>query len=69
MDKRIRLEGFSVYEYSEIEWMEAIRQMAEWIQEGLIKVEETVSMGFNSLPQAFIDRYQGKVVGMQVVRV
>jgi len=69
VDKRIRLQGFSVYDYGQSQWLEAMGQMAEWILDGQIKIEETVLEGFDKLSQAFIDRYEGRVVGMQVVKV
>jgi len=69
VDKRIRIEGFSVCEFGEREWKEAMDQMFQWIIQGKIKVEETVLEGFDKLPQAFLGRYNAKAMGMQVVKV
>ncbi|XP_021949145.1 prostaglandin reductase 1 [Folsomia candida] len=69
VDKRIRLEGFSIYAYDEKTWNEAMNTMAIWVMEGKILVEERVLEGFETLGQAFIDRFEGNVVGIQVVRI
>jgi NADPH-dependent curcumin reductase CurA len=43
--------------------------MLKWIQEGKIKCQETVTDGFENLPQAFIDMFNGKNFGKAIVKV
>jgi len=65
----LRMEGFMNYRWIK-EWMEdGMFQMLKWIQEGKIKCQETVTEGFENLPQAFIDMFNGKNFGKAIVKV
>jgi prostaglandin reductase 1 len=64
----VRLEGFQVIQWSD-RWFEGLHQIRDWIVEGKIKVQETVTEGFENMPQAFIELLQGKNTGKQVIKV
>lgn len=66
--KQLMMQGFVVYHWAD-RWMEGILQNIKWIQEGKIKYRETISEGFENMPQAFIDVLRGKNYGKSVVKV
>ena len=47
---------------------EAIKQMAQWIQEGKIKYDETIVEGFEKMPEAFIGLLTGSNLGKMIVK-
>ncbi|XP_021694721.1 prostaglandin reductase 1 [Aedes aegypti] len=66
--KQLVQEGFSVHRWTD-KWFEGIEQNLKWIQEGKLKYRETVTDGFESMPQAFIDMMRGQNVGKAIVKV
>lgn len=66
--KQLKMEGFLVWRYTD-RWMEGIDQVAKWIEEGKVKYNETVTEGFENMPQAFIDMLRGKNFGKAIVKV
>lgn len=66
--KQLRMEGFIVNRWND-RWQEGLKQMAEWIQQGKIKVEETVTEGFENMPAAFIGMLKGANTGKAVIKV
>jgi len=64
----VKMEGFQVGHFSD-RWCEGLNQLRDWIVEGKIKVQETVTEGFEQMPQAFIDMLQGKNNGKAVIKV
>jgi prostaglandin reductase 1 len=65
--KYLRIQGFLVYNHAD-EWVDGINQLRDWILEGKLEVQETISEGFESMAQAFIDVLNGKNIGKAVVR-
>ncbi|XP_018028160.1 prostaglandin reductase 1 [Hyalella azteca] len=65
--KQIRTEGFIVTRWAP-RWMEGIGQLAQWIQEGKLKYNETVIEGFDNMPEAFIGLFRGDNIGKTVVQ-
>lgn len=65
--KRARLQGFSIFEYSNEARDEALRELSQWLTEGRIKVLQEDRHGFLELPQAFIDLLEGRSFGRQIV--
>lgn len=65
--KRARLEGFSIFEYSDEQRKEAVANLASWIEEGSLAILEDNLYGFEILPTAFIDLLAGRSVGRQLV--
>lgn len=66
--KTLTMQGFIVWAWNQ-RWMEGIDQMLKWIDEGKIKYHETVTDGFENIPQAFIDMMEGKNYGKAIVKV
>jgi prostaglandin reductase 1 len=64
----VRLEGFHVLKWDK-RWFEGLNQIRDWIVEGKIKVQETVTEGFENMPQAFIDVLEGRNTGKAVIKV
>ena len=66
--KSVKMQGFIVSNY-EKDFLEGIQQLSQWLQEGKLKQEETIVEGFDKIPQAFIDLFNGKNKGKMVVKV
>jgi prostaglandin reductase 1 len=66
--KQLKMEGFLVWRYTD-RWMEGINQIGKWIEDGQLKYHETVTEGFENLPQAFIEMLRGKNFGKAIVKV
>lgn len=65
---QLKMEGFIVHRWAN-RWMEGVNQMLQWIKDGKIKFQETVTEGFENMPQAFMDMLNGKNTGKAVVKV
>ncbi|XP_046402075.1 prostaglandin reductase 1-like [Ischnura elegans] len=68
ISKQLKMEGFLVHRWSH-RWEEGILQILQWIKEGKIKYNETVTEGFEKMPTAFINMLRGENVGKAVVKV
>ncbi|CAL8112743.1 unnamed protein product [Orchesella dallaii] len=66
--RKVVMEGFQVNQWND-RWFEGLNQIRDWVLEGKLKVRETVTEGFENMPQAFIDMLQGKNTGKQVIKV
>lgn len=66
--KRIRAQGFLVFEFSEHD-AESLAQMADWVGDGRLKYTETVAEGIENAASAFIGMLGGANIGKQVVRL
>lgn len=64
---QLKMEGFIVHRWTD-RWMEGVKQMLQWIKDGKIKYEETITEGFENMPQAFIDMLNGKNTGKAIVK-
>ena len=62
------MQGFIVSNYEKI-FPEAMKQLSEWLAEGKLTNTETIVNGFEEIPNAFIDLFDGKNLGKMVVRV
>lgn len=61
------MEGFQSYLfYDRID--EAFKQNFQWIKEGKLQFNETVTEGFENMPKAFIEMLAGKNMGKAVVK-
>jgi NADPH-dependent curcumin reductase len=65
--KRAKLQGFSIFEYSDKARQEALEQLSRWLEQGRLRVIQDDRHGFLDLPQAFIDLLEGRSVGRQIV--
>ncbi len=64
----VLMQGFIIFNYKE-RFGEAIPQLAKWLQEGKITSTETIVNGFENVPQAFIDLFEGKNKGKMIVQL
>jgi len=42
--------------------------LAGWLKDGKIRYAETIVEGFNNIPQAFLDLFEGKNKGKMIVK-
>lgn len=63
------MEGFLVNRWLGDRWFEGINQIHCWINQGLIKCPETITKGFENMPQAFIEMMRGGNFGKAIVQV
>lgn len=66
--KQLTIEGFMVFRWMP-QWLDGINQMLQWVRDGKIKVDETISHGFETMPKAFIDMLSGSNTGKVVIKV
>lgn len=66
--KRATMSGFLVADYA-AEWPDALRQLSGWLAAGDLVYKETVVDGFENLPAAFGQVFQGEQVGKFLVDV
>ncbi|MBU2929306.1 NADP-dependent oxidoreductase [Winogradskyella psychrotolerans] len=62
------MQGFIVSNYAE-KFPEAIKQLATWLSEGKLMYSETIVKGFDNIPKAFIDLFEGKNKGKMIVEL
>ncbi|MEQ1752558.1 MAG: NADP-dependent oxidoreductase [Micropepsaceae bacterium] len=66
--QRLRMEGLVVYDHS-VQFDEARRQMAEWVNEGRLSYREEIIEGIENTPEAFIGLFKGDSFGRRLVHV
>lgn len=64
----VLMQGFIVSNYAD-EFPAAIAQLTQWVKEGKLTYKETVVNGFDNIPQAFIDLFEGKNEGKMIVKI
>ena len=69
LSKRIKLQGFIIFEDYAPRFGEFSSQMAAWLKDGKIKVREDIQVGLELAPQAFIGLLEGQNFGKLVIRV
>ena len=62
------MQGFIIVDFED-KFPQAIQQLAKWMQEGKLRYSETVRHGFENIPQAFLDLFEGKNQGKMVVNL
>lgn len=62
------MQGFIVSNYIE-KFPEAMKQLSEWLAEGKLTYSETIVDGFDNIPKAFIDLFDGKNKGKMIVKI
>jgi hypothetical protein len=65
---RVNLRGFIVFDRLDL-YARAIPQLARWVSQGRIKYQETVAVGLENAPSAFIGMLKGANLGKQLVKV
>ncbi|CAI4232061.1 unnamed protein product [Auanema sp. JU1783] len=67
-EKRILRERYLCLAYKE-EMDSAVAQLSLWLQEGKLKVRETIYTGLSAAPLAFVDMMAGKNIGKMMMEV
>lgn len=62
------MQGFIVSNYAQ-KFPEAMQTLAMWLSEGKLTYTETVVNGFENIPSAFIDLFDGKNKGKMIVKL
>lgn len=66
--KSASMQGFIVFDYVD-KHPQGIKQLAEWLDQGKLRYVETIKEGFENIPQAFLDLFEGKNKGKMVVKL
>jgi NADPH-dependent curcumin reductase CurA len=66
--QRAKVEGFLVPDYAP-RFKEAAAALAGWLRSGVLTYRETIVPGLENATQAFLDLFEGKNVGKQLVKV
>ncbi|MFO7743818.1 MAG: NADP-dependent oxidoreductase [Psychroflexus sp.] len=66
--KSSSMQGFVIFDYKD-RHPEGIEQLADWLQKGKLHYEETIQEGFDNIPQAFLDLFEGKNKGKMLVKI
>lgn len=69
LTKRMRMQGFIIFDDYGHRYGEFHKQMSIWYAEGKIQYREQIVQGLENAPQAFIGLLEGKNFGKLVVRV
>jgi len=62
------MQGFIVSNFAE-KFPEAMQKLAGWLAEDKLTYTETIVDGFDNIPQAFIDLFEGKNKGKMIVKI
>jgi len=62
------MQGFIVTDF-EASFPQALAQLSQWLKEDKLKYSETVVEGFDQVPRAFMDLFEGKNTGKMLVKV
>jgi NADPH-dependent curcumin reductase CurA len=68
LTKSATMTGFIVSDFS-AKFHAAMKQLAIWLKEGKLTYVETIVEGFDNIPQAFIDLFDGKNEGKMIVKI
>jgi NADPH:quinone reductase len=64
----VLMKGFVVNDYND-RFKEGATQLGQWLSEGKLQYEETITEGFDNVTDAFLGLFQGKNLGKQLVKV
>jgi NADPH-dependent curcumin reductase CurA len=67
-DKKLRLQGFLLSDYREM-WAQARAELEGLVASGRLRYRETIAMGIENAPEAFIGMLQGRNIGKQLVQL
>ena len=62
------MQGFIVSNYVD-KFPEAMKHLSSWLAEGKLTYTETIVEGFENIPTAFIDLFEGKNKGKMIVKI
>ncbi|MBK5192534.1 MAG: NADP-dependent oxidoreductase [Flavobacteriaceae bacterium] len=66
--KSVLMQGFTVRDFVK-DFGPAINHLSSWYKEGKLTYSETIVEGFDNVPQAFLDLFEGKNKGKMIVKV
>lgn len=69
LTKRIKMQGFIIFDDYGDRYGEFLKEMGDWVRQGKIKYREDVVEGLENAPQAFIGLLEGQNFGKLVVRI
>jgi len=69
LTKRIRMQGFIIFDHYAERYTDFSRDMQGWLAEGRVKYREDVTEGLENAPAAFIGLLEGRNFGKLVVKV
>jgi NADPH-dependent curcumin reductase CurA len=69
LTKRIKMQGFIIFDDFGDRYGEFYQQMSSWVAEGRIHYREDIVEGLENAPEAFIGLLEGKNFGKLIVRV
>ena len=69
LTKRIRMQGFIIFDDYGARFDEFLAPMSEWVRQGRIRYREDMVEGLENAPQAFIGMLGGSNFGKLVVRI
>ena len=69
LTRRIKMQGFIIFEDFSDFYGEFFERMSAWLSEGRIKYREDVVDGLENAPEAFIGLLEGKNFGKLIVRI
>ncbi|KAF9286829.1 hypothetical protein BGZ68_002527 [Mortierella alpina] len=67
--KRLKVEGFLVFEFGEAVKKQFESQVSEWLKNGEIVYREDIAQGLDNAPEAFVGLFQGRNFGKGVVKI
>ena len=62
------MQGFIVFNYAD-KFPDAMKHLSGWLAEGKLTYTETIVDGFDNIPKAFIDLFEGKNKGKMIVKI
>ncbi len=66
--KSVLMQGFIVSNYAE-NFPDGMKQLSQWLSEEKLHSEETIVEGFDNIPQAFLNLFEGKNTGKMIVKI
>jgi NADPH:quinone reductase len=68
LKRSVLMKGFIVSDYAS-EFGTAAKELAQWVQEGKLKYQESIIEGFENIPNALLGLFTGENTGKQLVKV
>ncbi|KAG6442552.1 prostaglandin reductase 1-like [Manduca sexta] len=65
----VKMEAFSFTQWDITKQQAAVSQLRDWLESGAIKAKETITNGFEELPDTLLAMLKGENVGKAVVKV
>ncbi|TMU84955.1 NADP-dependent oxidoreductase [Bacillus sp. BHET2] len=62
------MKGFVVSDYSD-RFKEGATELGQWLSQGKLQYEETITEGLDNVTDAFLGLFQGKNIGKQLVKI